>query len=138
MRTPRLSLDVNYAVHLVFKFCGKSSAKSVKPSMHITRYGETRIGRRLNIEFVAIDNLKQEDIEKTMAIQQQLVTYSEKRSANDYEGGELFSLKEINIKKHLMLSAMVVLYNCSNVEPFLMPRTGMNVLFGLGFGMNIE
>ncbi|GKA93872.1 hypothetical protein Tco_0815858, partial [Tanacetum coccineum] len=117
MRTPRLSLDVNYAVHLVFKFCGKSSAKSVKSSMHITRYGET------NIEFVAIDNLKQEDIEKTMAIQQQLVTYSEKRSANDYEGGELFSLKEINIKKHLMLSAMVVLYNCSNVEPFLMPRT---------------
>ncbi|GJW42776.1 subtilisin-like protease SBT3.18 [Tanacetum coccineum] len=54
-----------------------------------------------------------------MAIQQQFLTYSEKRSANDYEGGEqLFLLNDITVKKHLMLLAMEVLYNYSNVEPF--------------------
>ncbi|PWA87251.1 serine/threonine-protein kinase, active site protein [Artemisia annua] len=70
------------------------------------------------IEFEPIDNLKEEDIKKTMAIQQQLPTYSEKRSGNDYEGGELLPLNEVNVKKHFMLSAMEVLYDCSNVEPF--------------------
>ncbi|GJS95161.1 serine/threonine-protein kinase, active site protein [Tanacetum coccineum] len=159
MRTPRLSLDVNYVVHLVFKFCGKSSAKSVYVNLTYKMGSESfhayfaiwrdedwmkiELCRFLNhnedtnfevllesfarsycandaiyvegIEFEAIDN---EDIEKTMAIEQQLPSYSEKRSGNDYKGGELFSLDEINKNKHLMLSAMEVLYNCSNRERF--------------------
>ncbi|PWA84995.1 serine/threonine-protein kinase, active site protein [Artemisia annua] len=83
------------------------------------------------IEFRAIHDVNNEESVKIEEVQQilesntdmvqvqQLATDSEeisKRSANDDEGEKALSLNEVNVKKHLMLSAKEVLYDSSKVK----------------------
>ncbi|KAL8214566.1 hypothetical protein R6Q57_004015 [Mikania cordata] len=85
------------------------------------------------IEFRAIKKVVPEDIEDLKEVQQlkksnsdldhlhQSPTLNEeifKRSENEDMVEQLFSLSELNGKKHLMLSALKVLYNSPKLNPF--------------------
>ncbi|KAI3826034.1 hypothetical protein L1987_00076 [Smallanthus sonchifolius] len=85
------------------------------------------------IEFLVIDNVRHDEIGKSKEIQQVIETNSNmdhelqlptksvdifKRSKNYDQGEKLFTVSEVDGKKHLMLSAKAALYNFSDLKLF--------------------
>ncbi|PWA44709.1 serine/threonine-protein kinase, active site protein [Artemisia annua] len=136
IRTDLLSPNVTYGVHLLFKFCDSSKVSS-KPAYVNLKYkkgSETlyayfatwRDDNWMTVElcrFLNQEEVKPEKIEPKNDIQHVMesdmsVDQVQQLLTNYDEGEKLFSLTEVNGKKHPILPAKEALHDSTNVRLF--------------------